>query len=71
MLAIAKDQVRALAAANATSGCRQHQVHLPRQLQAEVLAHHLDGARQGELARAYGIHRTTVRSIIDRWIEAD
>ncbi|WP_203338768.1 helix-turn-helix domain-containing protein [Nocardioides limicola] len=45
---------------------RQRQIHLPPARQQQLVDHYKAGATQRELAREYGIHRTTVSSILDR-----
>lgn len=45
---------------------RQRQVHLPAKRQMELVDRYKAGATQRELAREYGVHRTTVSSILDR-----
>lgn len=45
---------------------RQRQIHLPPARQQELVDRYKEGATQRELAREYGVHRTTVASILER-----
>lgn len=45
---------------------RQRQVHLTPTRQRELIERYKVGATQRELAREYGVHRTTVTSILNR-----
>ena len=66
MLATTSAQVRRASGAQAPECPRQKHVRLTRQQRAELIDRYRAGAFKKELARVYGIHVETVRSIIRR-----